>query len=91
MWVKGAPVHFIVNRGSQKNLISIEVFKRLDLPMTPQLQPYNINWLRQERDICVDHQCLLPYGIKPLKDEVLCDITPLEVFDALLGQPYLWK
>ena len=24
-------------------------------------------------------------------DEVLCDISPLEVCDVLLGQPYLWK
>ena len=24
-------------------------------------------------------------------DEVLCDICPLDVFDVLLGQPYLWK
>jgi hypothetical protein len=25
MWVKGAPLHFIVDSGSQKNLISVEV------------------------------------------------------------------
>jgi len=24
-------------------------------------------------------------------DEVLCDVSPLEVCDVLLGQPYLWK
>jgi hypothetical protein len=33
----------------------------------------------------------MPYDIKPFKDEVLCDIAPLEVFDVLLSQPYLWK
>jgi hypothetical protein len=33
----------------------------------------------------------MSYGIKPFKDEVLCDVVPLEVFDVLLGQPYLWK
>jgi hypothetical protein len=27
MWVKGTPLHFIVDSGSQKNLISAEVFK----------------------------------------------------------------
>jgi hypothetical protein len=32
MWVKGVPHHFIVDSGSQKNLISEEVIKRLDLP-----------------------------------------------------------
>jgi hypothetical protein len=26
-----------------------------------------------------------------LKDEVLCDIYPLKVFDVLLVQPYFWK
>lgn len=35
MWVKGALVQFIVNSGSQKNLILAEVAKRLDLLTTP--------------------------------------------------------
>jgi hypothetical protein len=33
----------------------------------------------------------LSYDINPFKDEVLCDVSPLEVCDVLLGQPYLWK
>jgi hypothetical protein len=33
----------------------------------------------------------MSYDIKPFKDEVLCDVAPLEVCDVLLGQPYLWK
>jgi hypothetical protein len=91
MWVKGAPIHFIVDSGSQKNLISAEVVKLLDLPMKPHPHPYNIDWLRQGRDLCVSQQLFLPYAIKPFKDEVLCDISPLEVCDVLFGQPYLWK
>jgi hypothetical protein len=31
------------------------------------------------------------YDIKPFKDEVVCDVSPLEVCDVILGQPYLWK
>jgi hypothetical protein len=58
---------------------------------TPHLQPYTIGWLCQGRDLCVNQQCRLPYNIKPFKDEVLCDIYPLEVCDVLLGQSYLWK
>jgi hypothetical protein len=53
MWVKGALLHFIVDSDNQKNLILEEVVKRLDLLMTPHLQPYTIIWLRQGRDICV--------------------------------------
>jgi hypothetical protein len=91
MWVKGAPLHFIVDNGSQKNLISSVVVKRLNLPMTPHPQPYTIGWLLQGRDLRISQQCHFPYDIKPFKDEVLCDISPLEVCDVLLGQPYLWK
>jgi hypothetical protein len=61
MWVKGALLHFIVDSSSQKNLISAEVVKRLDLPMTPHLQPYTIGWLHQGRDLRVVQQCHLPY------------------------------
>ena len=42
MWVKGTPLHFIVDRGIQKNLISAEVVKQLGLSTTPHPQPYNI-------------------------------------------------
>jgi hypothetical protein len=91
MWVNEALIHFIVDSGSQKNLISVEVIKKMNMPMTPRLQPYTIGWLRQGRDLRFSQQCHLPYDIKPFKDEVLCDISSLEVFDFLLGKPYFWK
>ena len=47
MWVKGTPLHFIVDSGSQKNLISAEVVKQLGLLTTPHPQPYNIDWILQ--------------------------------------------
>ena len=39
MWVKGSPLQFIVDSGSQKNLVSAEVVKWLGLPTTPHPQP----------------------------------------------------
>jgi hypothetical protein len=39
MWVKGAPLHFIFDSGSQKNLISVEVFKIFKLPTMLHPQP----------------------------------------------------
>ena len=45
MWVKGTPLHFIFDNGIQKNLISVEVVKRLKFLTTPHPQPYNIGWL----------------------------------------------
>jgi hypothetical protein len=58
---------------------------------TQHAQPYTMVWLRQGRDICVSQQCCLPYNINPFKDEVLFDVSPLEVYNVILGQPYLWK
>jgi hypothetical protein len=57
MWVKGTPLHFIIDSGSQKNLISAEVIKRLALPTMSHPQPYTIGWLRQGSDLCVSQQC----------------------------------
>ena len=59
--------------------------------MTPCPLPYNIGWLIHGGNLCISQQCCLPYAIKPFKDEVLCDVAPLEVADVFLGQPYMWK
>jgi hypothetical protein len=33
----------------------------------------------------------LSYDIQTFKDEVLCDVSLLDIYDVLLGQPYMWK
>jgi len=86
-WVKGSSPQLIIDNGSQKNLNSTKFMKRLGLKTTTHSQPYTISWLHQGRDLCVCQQCHLPYNIKPFMDEVLCDVSPLEVCDVLLGQP----
>jgi hypothetical protein len=91
MWVKGTLLHFIVKSVSQKNIISAEVIKRLALLTMPHPQPYTIEWLHQGSDLHVSQQFQISYAIKPFKDEVLCDVSPLKVFHVLLVQPYLWK
>jgi hypothetical protein len=91
MWVNDTSLHFIVDSNSHKNLISVEAIKRLALPTMPHPQPYTIGWLCQGSNLCVSQQCRMSYDIKPFKDEVLCDVSPLEVCYVLLGQPYLWK
>eukprot|EP00253_Pinus_taeda_P016363 PITA_16363 len=45
MWVKGSPLQFIVDSGSQKNLILAEVVKRLGLLTIAHPQPYTIKCL----------------------------------------------
>eukprot|EP00253_Pinus_taeda_P001535 PITA_01535 len=77
MSVKGCLLQFIVDSGSQKNLIWEEVMKWLGLPTTTHPQPYTIRWLHQGLVLCVSQQCRLPYNIKPFTDEV-----PIETCDV---------
>jgi hypothetical protein len=91
MWLKGTPLHFIVDSESQKDLISVEVIKQLGLSTTRHSHPYNIGWLFQGRDLRVSQQCQLSYDIHPFKDEVLYDFSLLDVCNVLLGQPYMCK
>jgi hypothetical protein len=51
MWVKGTPLHFIIDSGGQKNLISVEFVNWLALPTTSHPQPYTILWLHQGSDL----------------------------------------
>jgi hypothetical protein len=91
MWVKGTPLHFIIDSSSQNKLISAEVVKWLALLTTLHPQTYTIRWLRQGSDLRICQQCQMSYDIKPFKDKVFCDVSPLEVCDVILGKPYLWK
>ena len=45
MWVKGTPLHFIIDISSKKNLISVEVINQLALLTMSHPQPYTIGWL----------------------------------------------
>jgi hypothetical protein len=90
MWVKSTRLHFIIDSGSQKNLISAEVIKRLALPNVAATTLHH--WMAPPRKRSSHQPTMLTlYDIKPFKDEVLCDVAPLEICNVLLGQPYLWK
>ena len=80
----------IVDNGSQKNFVSRDLVKKLGLVTTPHPQPYNISWLKDGQELRITCQCKLTYFIKHFEDEVLFDVAPLSVADALFGKPYLW-
>ena len=56
MWVKGYPLQFLVDSGSQKSLISAEFVKRVNLPTTTHPKLYTIRRIHQGIDLCVCQQ-----------------------------------
>ena len=83
--VGGNDLHFIVDSGSQKNSLSFETLKRLNLKTKLHPQPYSMGWVSQGKDIKVNKQCHLSYSLKPFKDDVIYDVASLDVCDILLG------
>jgi len=48
-----------------------------------------LQWLSEDGEIKVITQVLLNFFIRKYKDEVLCDVVPIEACHVLLGRP--WK
>ena len=79
-----------MDNGSQKNFVFEDIVKKLRLVTTPHPQPYSISWMKDGQELRITRQCRLTYFIKTFEDEVLCDVAPLSIVDALFGKPYLW-
>jgi len=62
---------------SPTSLASTRVVDKLGLKTIPHAKPYKLSWLKKE-DIKVTQQVLIKFSIGNFKDEVLCDVVPME-------------
>ena len=62
---------------------------KLGLPTISHTKPYKLQCHSEEGEIIVNKQVLIIFSIGKYKDEVLCDVVPMEVTHILLGRP--WK
>uniref|UniRef100_A0A151UDV5 Uncharacterized protein n=1 Tax=Cajanus cajan TaxID=3821 RepID=A0A151UDV5_CAJCA len=77
----------IVDSGSSSNFCSTRLIDKLALTTKPHPKPYKMKWINEERRIVVNQQASIPISIGKYKEEVLCDIVPLEASHVLLGRP----
>ena len=68
-------------------MASTRVVDKLVLKTIPHAKPYKLSWLSEEGEIKVDKQVLINFYIGNYKDEVLCDLVPMEATQILLGRP----
>nr|KYP42069.1 Transposon Ty3-G Gag-Pol polyprotein [Cajanus cajan] len=78
----------IVDSGSSCNFCSTRLVNKLALTTLPHPKPYKLQWINKERGIVVNQQVNIPISIGKYKDEVLCDIVPLDASNILLGRPW---
>ena len=70
------------------NVASRRVVEKLGLPTISHTKPYKLQWLNKEGEIMVTKQVLITFVIGKYKDEVLCDVVPMEATHVLLGRPW---
>ena len=62
--------------------------EKLGMPTCKHRRPYKLQWLNDSGEVGVNKQVLISFSIGKFKDEVLCDVVPMQV-GHLLGRP--WK
>jgi len=87
--IKNSLALLIMDNGSHKNLISQELVNRLHLITTPHPNPYHLEWVQKDGPhLLLSQRYLVTFSIRQLKDTILCDVSPLDCLDLLLGIPY---
>ena len=79
----------IIDSGRTDNLVSIEMVEKLELETTAHPSPYKVSWLQKGHHVMVSQQCKVEFKIGGYKDEILCDVIPMDVCHILLG--ILWQ
>lgn len=89
---KHTNIDTLFDTGSQVNLISEEVVKKLNLATTPHPKPYLLGWVCNYAQLQVTKQCKLKFTITAnFVDEVEVDVVPLDICGLVLGSPYLYN
>ena len=86
--VEGKVCSLIIDGGSCTNVVSARLVDKLNLKTTPHPKAYKLQWLSEEGELVVDKQILISFSIGRYKDDVICDVVPMEASHVLLGRPW---
>jgi hypothetical protein len=89
--MRNTKVDTLIDSGSQSNLISEELVKKLGLKTQMHHNPYTLKWISNNHQMHITKQCTLKFSISSkFVDEVTCDVVPLSECGMVLGSPYLY-
>lgn len=78
----------IIDGGSCTNVASTVLVNKLGLQTITHPQLYKLQWLNDSSEVKVNMQVMVPFCIGQYKDEVLCEIAPMQASHILLGRPW---
>jgi hypothetical protein len=62
--------------------------EKLELETTAHPIPYKVQWLQKGHQVMISQQCKVEFKIGGYKEEILCDVIPMDVCHILLGRPW---
>ena len=71
------------------NVVSKDVIKLLNLKGEPHLNPFRVAWVN-DHTLPVAQRCLVYIQMGDYKDEIYCNVLPMDVAHVLLGCPWLY-
>jgi hypothetical protein len=89
--MKHTKIDTLIDGGSQSNLISEELVKKLGLKKQTHHKPYTLKWISNHHHMHITKQCTVKFAISDkYVDEVICDVVSLKECGIVLGSPYLY-
>ncbi|GKB81938.1 reverse transcriptase domain-containing protein, partial [Tanacetum coccineum] len=78
-----------VDDNSCENVVSTYMVEKLGMKMEDHPEPYQLTWLKQGNTVKVSKRYLVQVSIgKSYKDEVWCEVIPMDAAQILLGRPW---
>jgi hypothetical protein len=62
--------------------------EKLELETITHLSPYKVLWLQKGHQVTITKRCLVEFKIRGYRDEILCDVIPMDVCHFLLGRSW---
>nr|GEV68864.1 putative reverse transcriptase domain, zinc finger, CCHC-type, aspartic peptidase domain protein [Tanacetum cinerariifolium] len=87
---KGKICDMIIDGGSYENVVSTYMVEKLGMKTENHPELYQLTWLKKGNTVKVSKRCLVQFSIgKSYKEEVCCEVIPMDTAHILLGRP--WK
>ena len=71
------------------NVVSKDAVKLLNLKVEPHPNPFRVAWVN-DHTLPVTQRCLVSIQMGDYKDEIYCEVLPMDVAHVLLGRPWLY-
>ncbi|GJT17382.1 putative nucleotidyltransferase, ribonuclease H [Tanacetum coccineum] len=87
--ILGKVCTFVCDSGSCDNLIAAEAVQKLGLKTENHPKPYKLQWLKKGGEVTVSKSAHVLFSVgNTYKDNVWCDVVPIDACHLLLGRPW---